>query len=137
MYEIADTYLSFWFAMLREDTEPSKEVRVRAAPCDSAPVRAGSGTSDECSNRPPANTPPDSLPRRTPCRHVVGPWWQDEVAEIDVLGVSNGGTRLIGAAARQAKQFDAARELTKLSHLPEPDSDLRLACGAAAARPRT
>ncbi len=61
---------------------------------------------------------------------TVGRWWRDEVAEVDVLGLLDGRTRLLGEARWQASSVDH-RDLRalmcKLEHLPEPHEDLEVA----------
>ncbi|MGH3994832.1 MAG: ATP-binding protein, partial [Pseudonocardiaceae bacterium] len=92
MYEIADPYLAFWFAVLREDAElieggqgQAVQQRVKQrwqahlgrvfehAARDHAVRLVGSGD--------------------LPAGMIVGRWWRNEVAEVDVLGLLQDRTR--------------------------------------------
>lgn len=59
----------------------------------------------------------------------MGRWWRDEVAEIDVLGLLQNRTRLIGATRWQTAQL-TDRDLRalngKITYLPEPDPELEM-----------
>ncbi|NIK55367.1 ATP-binding protein [Kribbella shirazensis] len=97
LYEIADPYLSYWFSVLREDADlveggQGQAVRHRVegrwqshvarvfeeAARDHAVRLARSG--------------------ELPIGIAVGRWWRDEVAEVDVLGLLDDQTRLLGEA---------------------------------------
>jgi uncharacterized protein len=129
-YEIADDYLAYWFAVLRDDADlieggQGAAVRRRtdgrwrthvarvfeAAARTHAQRLVGAG-----------GLPPDT---------VIGRWWRDEIAEIDVLGLSGAGDPvLIGEARWQAGRI-AGRDLAELrrksSHLPGDRAAVRYA----------
>jgi hypothetical protein len=55
---------------------------------------------------------------------VIGRWWRDETAEIDVLGLSGDRPVLVGEARWQAKPLterDLADLRRKAHHLPPAD----------------
>ena len=63
-------------------------------------------------------------------QRASGRWWRDEVVEVDVLGLLDGRTRLLGEARWQASPVDHRdlHSLTrKLEHLPEPHEGLEVA----------
>jgi AAA+ ATPase superfamily predicted ATPase len=124
LYELADHYLSFWFAVLRDDADlieggQGQAVQARtggrwqthigrvfeAAARDHVQRLVGEG-----------QLPPDT---------VVGRWWRDKVAEIDVLALSVDGPVLIGECRWQSKKI-TERDLVDLRrkavHLPPPSA---------------
>ena len=129
MYEIADPYLTFWFAVLREDADlveggQGAAVQQRA----SGRWQSHVGRVFEEAAREHAVrmvSAGELAPAMT-----VGRWWRDEVVEVDVLGLLDGRTRLLREARWQADPVDHRdlRALTrKLDYLPEPHEDLELA----------
>lgn len=128
MYEIADTYLAFWFAVLREDADlidggqgAAVQQRVRER------WQAHLGRVFEQAAREHAVHLVSA--GQLPAEMTVGRWWRDEIAEVDVLGLLRNRTRLVGEARWQTTQLTEhdVRALTgKLIHLPEPDPELQL-----------
>lgn len=120
MYEIADEYLAFWFAVLRDDADL---------------IEGGQGTAVRQRNRGRWQThlarvfesaARDHAQRMTaagllPGDTVIGRWWKDEIAEIDVLGLAGGDPVLVGECRWQTKPV-TERELSELrrkaAHLP-------------------
>jgi hypothetical protein len=112
MYEIGDTYLAFWFAVLRDDADlieggQGEAVRHRT----DGRWRQHLAAVFETAAREHAvqmvaagELPPDT---------VVGRWWRDEVAEIDVLALSGGRPVLIGECRWQAQDM-TERDLAEL-----------------------
>ena len=58
---------------------------------------------------------------------TIGRWWRDEVAEVDVLGLLEDRTRLLGEARWQAGPLSEHDLRGKAVHLPAPHPDLQLA----------
>jgi AAA+ ATPase superfamily predicted ATPase len=128
LYEIADDYLAYWFAVLRDDADLIEggqgaalqqrtigRWRTHVARIFEAEARAhaqrlvGAG-----------ELPPDT---------IVGRWWRDETVEIDVLALGPTAPVLIGEARWQAGQVgtrDLAELRRKAAHLPA-GADLRYA----------
>ena len=122
LYEIADDYLAYWFAVLRDDADlieggQGRAVRQRthgrwqthvarvfeAAARDHAQRLVTSGT-----------LPGDTL---------IGRWWKDETVEIDVLGLAGDQPVLVGEARWQTKplvQRDLVDLRRRAGHLPPP-----------------
>jgi uncharacterized protein len=104
LYRLVDTYLRFWFSVLREDAElidggQGQAVLRRVRPRWRAHVEAvWEGIARAHAIRLVSQqTLPDLL---------IGRWWRDEV-EIDVLGLdSDGATGLVGDAKWQDRRFD-------------------------------
>jgi hypothetical protein len=120
MYEIADDYLAFWFAVLRDDADLIEggqggavqrrtvgRWRTHVARIFEAEARAHAQRLVAAGELPPET--------------VIGRWWRDEVAEIDVLGLTGDGPVLIGECRWQAKEV-TERDLAELrrrgGHLP-------------------
>jgi AAA+ ATPase superfamily predicted ATPase len=124
LYEIADDYLAFWFGLLRDDADlieggQGAAVQVRTAGRWQSQV----GRVFENAARLHAQRmveagefPPDT---------VIGRWWQDETAEIDVLGFTGDGPILIGESRWQARPISERdlAELRRKSHLLPPTAD--------------
>ncbi len=57
---------------------------------------------------------------------VIGRWWPDETAEVDVLGLVGGMTALLGECRWQAGRL-TGRDLTelhqKIAFVPEPGAN--------------
>ena len=112
MYEIADDYLAYWFAVLRDDADlieggQGAAVKQRTEgrwQTHLARVFEAAGRDHAvrlvAAGRFPADT-------------VVGRWWKDETAEIDVLGLTADHLALIGECRWQAKPL-TERDLTDL-----------------------
>jgi hypothetical protein len=60
---------------------------------------------------------------------VIGRWWRDETAEVDVLGMIGDKTALLGECRWQATPL-TGRDLTELhrktAYVPDPSDDLTL-----------
>jgi hypothetical protein len=58
---------------------------------------------------------------------VIGRWWRDVTAEVDVLGMIGGKTALMGECRWQSGPL-TARDLTelhrKVAYVPDPADDL-------------
>lgn len=129
LYEIADDYLAYWFAVLRDDADlidggQGSAVRLRtsgrwqthlarvfeAAARDHAQRLVASGA-----------LPPEA---------VVGRWWKDEKVEIDVLALAGDQPVLVGECRWQTKPL-SQRDLNDLrrraAHLPPPARSLMFA----------
>lgn len=112
LYEIADDYLAFWFAVLRDDADlveggQGAAVRRRSAGVWEAHVaRVFEAEARRHAQRlvSAGRLPPDS---------IVGRWWKDEVAEIDVLAVEGTRPVLVGECRWQAKPV-TGRDLAEL-----------------------
>jgi hypothetical protein len=105
LYEISDTYLAFWFRVLREDADlieggQGSAVRHRVAGTWATHV----GRTFESAAREHATR----LVRAgsSPADTVVGRWWRDETAELDVVAVSGEEPVLVGEARWQARWPD-------------------------------
>ena len=120
MYEIADDYLAYWFAVLRDDADlieggQGAAVAQRTTGRWQAQVaRIFEVAAREHTQRMVAA---GVLPAGT----VVGRWWLDETAEIDVLALGTDGPVLVGECRWQAKPI-TERDLVELRrravHLP-------------------
>jgi hypothetical protein len=123
LYEIADDYLAYWFAVLRDDADlveggQGEAVRRRTAGRWQTHV----GRVFEAAARFHAQRlvaagelPPDA---------VVGRWWRDETVEIDVLALRDEEPVLVGESRWQAKPLterDLADLRRKADHLPRSD----------------
>ena len=129
MYEIADPYLAFWFGVLREDAD-LVEGGKGAAVQQRASCRWQSHLGRVFEEAARDHTVRMITAGELPPVMTVGRWWRDEVVEVDVLGLLDGRTRLLGEARRQAGPVDHRdlRALTrKLEYLPEPHEDLEVA----------
>lgn len=123
MYEIADDYLAYWFAVLRDDADlveggQGDAVRRRAAGRWQTHVgRVFEAAARAHTQRLVAtgDLPPDA---------IVGRWWRDETAEIDVLALRGEVPVLVGESRWQAKPLterDLADLRRKAVHLPQSD----------------
>lgn len=129
MYEIADPYLAFWFTVLREDADLVEGGQGGAV------SRRVEGRFQTHLGRVFEQTARDHVVRlvadgELPEAMTVGRWWRDETAEVDVLGLLGGRTRLLGEARWQVGPLtgrDVHALHTKLAHLPEPDPELTTA----------
>ncbi len=129
MYEIADPYLAFWFAVLREDADlveggQGHAVQQRVRECWQAHLgRVFEEVAREHAVRLVGSG-------ELPAQMTVGRWWRDELAEIDVLGLLGGRTRLVGEARWQSHPLglrDLQALRAKLRYLPEPHRDVEFA----------
>ncbi|MDG4790556.1 AAA family ATPase [Micromonospora sp. WMMD1102] len=120
MYEIADDYLAYWFAVLRDDADlidggQGPAVRRRTwGRWQTHLARVFEAAAREHAQRLVAT---GALPAET----VVGRWWKDETAEIDVLGLVGDDPVLVGEARWQTRPLtlrDLADLRRRAGHLP-------------------
>ena len=128
LYEIADTYLAFWFGVLRDDVdliEGGQGDAVRHRTEQRLQQHIGRVFESACRDHAAQLVRDGILPRDM----VTGRWWRDEAAEVDVLGMIGGKTALIGECRWQANPL-TARDLTglhrKAAYVPDPGDDLTL-----------
>jgi AAA+ ATPase superfamily predicted ATPase len=128
LYEIADTYLAFWFGVLRDDVDlieggQGAAVRQRTA-----------GRLDQHVARIFESARRDHavlLARdgEFPRDMIIGRWWRDETVEIDVLGISGGRTGMLGECRWQRAALtspDVLELQRKINFAPEPAAEVRL-----------
>jgi len=123
-YEIADSYLAFWFGVLYSEIPQIEAGQGRAAIRRKAPEwQRHLGAVFEETARAHARR----LVKRgeLPEDLVVGRWWavRGEPCEVDVLGLEETGTVLLGEARWQARPLgrrELARLRGKLTRVPRP-----------------
>jgi AAA+ ATPase superfamily predicted ATPase len=121
MYEIADDYLAYWFAVLRDDADLI-EGGQGAAVLERTAGRWQTHVARVFEAEARAHAQRLVAAGELPADTVIGRWWRDELAEIDVLGLGPDGPVLIGEARWQAKEVterDLAELRRKAAHLPE------------------
>lgn len=113
LYEITDDYLAFWFAVLRDDAdliEGDQGKAVRHRSWGKWQARLGSVLESAAREHTRHLVRTGDLPQEA----IVGRWWQDEVAEVDVCAVSaEGDPVLVGECKWQDKPL-TERHLTEL-----------------------
>jgi uncharacterized protein len=112
LYEIADDYLAYWFTVLRDDAdliEGGQGPAVQQRTAGRWQTHLARVFEAEARAHAQRLVQAGELPADT----IVGRWWRDERAEIDVLGMSQTGPVLLGEARWQASQI-TARDLTEL-----------------------
>jgi hypothetical protein len=112
LYEIADDYLAYWFTVLRDDAdliEGGQGPAVQQRTAGRWQTHLARVFEAEARAHAQRLVQAGELPGDT----IVGRWWRDETAEIDVLGMSHTGPVLLGEARWQASQI-TARDLTEL-----------------------
>jgi hypothetical protein len=60
---------------------------------------------------------------------IIGRWWRDEIAEVDVLGMIGDQTALLGECRWQASPLtnrDLIDLQRKIAYIPDPSDDLTL-----------
>jgi hypothetical protein len=128
LYEIADTYLAFWFGVLRDDADlieggQGAAVRRRTAPrLDQHRARVFESA---CRDHAALLVQDGELPGDM----IIGRWWRDEITEIDVLGISGDRTALLGECRWQTAPLtsrDVLELQRKVTFVPEPADDFRL-----------
>lgn len=128
LYEIADTYLAFWFGVLRDDVdliEGGQGVAVRHRTEQRLQQHIGRVFENACRDHATRLVRDGILPQNM----VTGRWWQDETAEIDVLGMIGDTTALIGECRWQSSPLtghDLAELYRKAAFVPQPADDLTL-----------
>jgi uncharacterized protein len=129
LYEIADDYLAFWFGVLRDDTDlieggQGSAIRHRTEPRLQRHIaRVFENACREHAARLVRDGifPPDT---------VIGRWWRDERAEVDVLGMTGDQTALLGECRWQAGPLtnrDLVELQRKIAYVPRPSDILTLA----------
>jgi AAA+ ATPase superfamily predicted ATPase len=122
MYEIADDYLAYWFTVLRDDADlieggQGEAVQRRTAgrwQTHVARVFEAEARAHTQRLAAAGELPPDT---------IVGRWWRDEIAELDVLGLRGDQPVVIGECrwqAREVTERDLAELRRKAAHLPLP-----------------
>lgn len=128
LYEIADTYLAFWFGVLRDDVdliEGGQGAAVRQRTAARLDHHLGRVFEGACRAHAALLVRDSELPSDM----IIGRWWRDEIAEIDVLGISADRTALLGECRWQTVPLtnrDVLELQRKISFVPEPAADIRL-----------
>lgn len=129
LYEIADTYLAFWFGVLRDDVdliEGGQGGAVRRRTRERLQQHIGRVFEGACRDHAARLVRDRALPEDM----IIGRWWRDETAEVDVLGMIGDRTTLLGECRWQADPL-TARDLTelhrKIAYVPDPGDDVSLA----------
>lgn len=131
MYEIADTYLAFWFAVLYSDVPLIEGGQGRAVLRRREPawmVHVGRVFEEAARGHATRLVARGELPDDL----VIGRWWASsgQPCEVDVLGLRGSRTALVGEARWQSRPLglNDVRVLTaKIDRLPRPEDDLTLA----------
>lgn len=120
MYEIADDYLAFWFAVLRDDAdliEGGQGAAVRHRTNGRWQTHLARVYESAARDHAQRMVAAGALPAET----VIGRWWKDETAEIDVLGLAGDEPVLVGEVRWQTRPV-TDRDLRELrrraAHLP-------------------
>jgi hypothetical protein len=122
LYEIADGYLAYWFAVLRDDADLIEGGQGGAVQqrTDGRWQRHLAWVFEaEARAHAQRLVAAGELPADT----VVGRWWQDETAEIDVLALSGDRPVLVGECRWQARELterDLAELRRRAARLPAP-----------------
>lgn len=128
LYEIADVYLAFWFGVLRDDVdliEGGQGDAVRRRTAERLQQHIGQVFESACRSHAAMLVRDGVLPTDM----VVGRWWRDETAEVDVLGMVGDQTGLLGECRWQTAPLtgrDLAELGRKSAYIPNPADDLRL-----------
>ena len=129
LYEIADDYLAFWFAVLRDDVDFIEGARGAAIQRRTA-GRWQTHIARVFEAQARAHAQRLVTTGRLPDDSIVGRWWRDEIVEIDVLALSGDRPVLVGECRWQAKlltERDLSELRRKAAHLPGPHSDITYA----------
>ncbi len=126
LYEIADTYLAFWFGVLRDDVDlieggQGDAVRHRTAP---RLERHIGRVFEEAGRQHAVMLVRDGV---LPADMIIGRYWRDEAAEIDVMGLSGDRTALLGECRWQTAPVtnrDLLELQRKLAYVPESTADV-------------
>lgn len=109
LYRLVDTYLRFWFSVLRQDAElidggQGAAVLRRAEPRWNAHVEA---TWEEIARGHAVRLVAEGeFPRDL----IIGRWWKDEAVELDVVGLDTAGNAaLIGEVKWQDRPMDTGQ----------------------------
>ena len=129
LYEIADDYLAFWFGVLRDDVDlieggQGDAVRHRTEPRLQQHIAR---VFENACREHAARLVRDGV---FPQSMIIGRWWRDEIAEIDVLGMTGDQTALLGECRWQASPLnnrDLLELQRKTAYVPEPAADVTFA----------
>jgi AAA+ ATPase superfamily predicted ATPase len=126
LYEIADPYLAYWFSVLREDADlvdggqgQAVQHRVEGR-WQSHLARVFEAAAREHAVRL-------VQAGEFPVGMTVGRWWRDEIAEVDVLGLLDQQTRLLGEVKWRSggpTNRDVHAMVSRLAYLPPAHADL-------------
>lgn len=122
LYEIADTYLAYWFAVLRDDAdliEGSQGGAVQQRTDGRWQRHLAAVFEAEARAHAQRMVSGGALPPDA----IVGRWWLDETAEIDVLALSGAQPVLIGECrwqSREVTERDLAELRRRAGRLPVP-----------------
>lgn len=126
LYEIADTYLAFWFGVLRDDVDLIEGGQGDAVWRRTEPrlqQHVGRVFENACREHAALLVREGALPSDM----IIGRWWRDETAEIDVLGMTGDHTALLGECRWQTAPL-SSRDLIelqrKLAYVPDPADDV-------------
>ncbi len=122
LYEIADTYLAYWFAVLREDADLVEGGQGEAVMrrTEGSWRRHLAAVFEEAAR---AHVQRMVVAGELPADTVVGRWWRDETAEIDVLALSGDQPVLVGECRWRERPLtvrDLAELRARAAHLPVP-----------------
>lgn len=122
LYEIADDYLTYWFAVLRDDAdliEGGQGAAVRQRTTGRWQTHLARVFEAAARDHAQRLVAAGALPSDT----VVGRWWKDETVEIDVVGLTGDEPVLVGECRWQSKPL-TQRDLIDLrrrgAYLPLP-----------------
>jgi hypothetical protein len=126
LYEIADDYLAFWFGVLRDDADlieggQGDAVRHRTEPRLQQHIARvfESASRGHAARLVRQGVLPENM--------VIGRWWRDGTAEIDVLGLTGDQAALLGECRWQASPLnnrDLIELQRKIAYTPEPADDV-------------
>lgn len=122
LYEISDDYLAFWFAVLRDDAdliEGGQGLAVRHRVEGRWQRHIGRVFESAARMQTERMVRSGTLPQSA----IVGRWWRDEAAEIDVLALDSGTPVLVGECRWQKhplSERDVAELRSKLALLGSP-----------------
>ncbi|HET8683252.1 MAG TPA: DUF234 domain-containing protein [Micromonosporaceae bacterium] len=125
LYEIADGYLAFWLAVLRDDAdliEGGQGAAVRQRAKGRWETHLARVFEEAARDHAQRMVRSGVLPAET----VIGRRWRDETAEIDVLGLAGADPVLVGECRWQAKPIvvrDLAELRRRTAHLPPVRAD--------------
>lgn len=128
LYEIADTYLAFWFGVLRDDVdliEGGQGPAVRHRTAGRLDQHLARVFESACRDHAALLARHGDLPGDM----IIGRWWHDETAEIDVLGIRGDQTALLGECRWQTAPLtsrDVLELQRKITFVPPPADDIQL-----------
>jgi hypothetical protein len=128
LYEIADTYLALWFGVLRDDVdliEGGQGDAVQRRTEQRLQQHVGRVFESACRDHAARLARDGELPPEM----IIGRWWRDEIAEVDVLGMIGDQSALLGECRWQASPLtnrDLIDLQRKIAYIPDPGDDLTL-----------